>query len=156
MELLDAEETEQGRLAIFNPRRLSPVALVDFCGACHRTWNDVYEMGARNVPNVRFQLYRLENTRCWGDGDARLACIACHDPHSQLSHDAGSYDEECLSCHVVAPQKKPSRDHPGKACPVAKKDCVTCHMPRVVMPSMHAPFVDHRIRIVRPNDPYPD
>jgi hypothetical protein len=29
-------------------------------------------------------------------------------------------------------------------------------MPRVDLPSMHAPFVDHRIRIVRAESPYPD
>src|SRR5580704_15750079 len=40
-ELMDAEQNEAGRQAIFNPGKLSPVALVDFCGACHRTLNDV-------------------------------------------------------------------------------------------------------------------
>jgi hypothetical protein len=154
--LMDEEKTEQGRLAIFNPRRLNPVALVDFCGACHRTLNDVYEMGATGVANVRFQPYRLENSRCWSEGDARLTCVACHDPHQPLVHDAAAYDEKCLACHVATPAKKPSQDHPGKPCPVGKKDCVTCHMSRVNLPSMHAPFTDHRIRIVRPGAPYPD
>jgi hypothetical protein len=154
--LMDEEKHEQGRLAIFNPRRLNPVALVDFCGACHRTLNDVYEMGVTGVANVRFQPYRLEKSRCWGDGDARLACIACHDPHVPLVHDAASYDEKCLACHVGAPARKVTPDHPGKACPVGNKDCVTCHMPRVELPNMHAPFTDHRIRIVRPGAPYPD
>ena len=153
--LMDEEKTEQGRQAIFNPSRLSPVALVDFCGACHRTWNDVYEMNATGVANARFQPYRLENSRCWGDGDARLTCIACHDPHLQLVHEAGAYDQKCLACHAAAPAKK-ARDHPGKACPTGKKDCVTCHMPRVAVPNMHAPFTDHRIRIARAGEPYPD
>jgi|ERR1700730_5538958 len=156
VELMDAEELEQGSKAIFNPKRLSPVALVDFCGACHRTLNDVYEMGSVGVSNVRFQPYRLENSRCWGDGDARLTCIACHDPHQQLTHDAAAYDEKCLACHVVAPAKKTTLEHPGKACPVGKKDCVNCHMPRVVIPYMDAPFTDHRIRIVHPGGPYPN
>lgn len=154
--LMDEEKTDQGRLAIFNPKRLTAIALVDFCGACHRTLNDVYEMGAAGVANVRFQPYRLEKSRCWGDGDARLTCIACHDPHQPLVQDTTSYDEKCLACHVVAPAKKVSQDHPGKACPVGKKDCVTCHMPRVIIPYMHAPFTDHRIRIVRAGAPYPD
>jgi len=153
--LMDEEKTEQGRQAIFNPSRLSPVALVDFCGACHRTWNDVYEMDATGVANARFQPYRLENSRCWGEGDARLTCIACHDPHRQLVHEAGAYDQKCLACHPAAPARK-ARDHPGKACPTGKKDCVTCHMPRVAVPNMHAPFTDHRIRIARAGEPYPD
>ena len=154
--LMDEEKPAEARLAILNPRRLNPVALVDFCGACHRTWNDVYEMGATGVVNARFQPYRLENSRCWSDGDARLTCIACHDPHQQLVRVAGDYDEKCMACHVVTPLNKTSRNHPGKPCPMAKKDCVTCHMPRVVVPNMHSSFVDHRIRIVRPGAPYPD
>jgi hypothetical protein len=155
-EFMDAEQNEAGRQAIFNPAKLSPVALVDFCGACHRTLNDVYEMGVTGVANVRFQPYRLENSRCWGDGDPRLACTACHDPHKQLVHAAGTYDEKCLACHVSSSAAKISPDRPGKACPVARKDCVTCHMPRVTLPSMHAPFVDHRIRIVKAKEKYPD
>jgi cytochrome c554/c'-like protein len=154
--LMDEEKNAQGRLAIFNPARLTPIALVDFCGACHRTWNDVYELGTTGVANARFQPYRLENSRCWGDGDARLTCIACHDPHQQLVHEAKAYDEKCLACHVAAAAEKSSPQHPGKACPVGKKECVTCHMPRVLVPVMHAPFTDHRIRIVRAGQPYPD
>lgn len=153
---MDDDETEKGRLAIFDPSRLSPVALVDFCGACHRTLNDVYELGMNGVGNVRFQPYRLENSRCWGNGDARLTCIACHDPHQPLIREAGAYDGKCLACHVVAPATKASNDHPGKRCPVGKKDCVTCHMPRVDLPNMHAPFTDHRIRVVKRGAPYPD
>jgi cytochrome c554/c'-like protein len=156
VDLMDEEKTAQGRLAIFNPKRLNPIALVDFCGACHRTLNDVYEMGATGVANVRFQPYRLENSRCWGDGDARLTCVACHDPHQPLVHDTAAYDEKCLACHTVPPARKATFSHPGKACPVGEKDCVTCHMPRVILPNMHAPFTDHRIRIVRPGAPYPD
>jgi Cytochrome c3 len=154
--LMDDEKTEAGRRAIFNPKDLSPVALVDFCGACHRTMNDVVEMASTGVETVRFQPYRLESSRCWGDGDARLACTACHDPHQQLVREAGAYDGKCLACHVVAPTTKAPIDHPGKRCPVAKKNCVTCHMPRVDLPNMHAPFTDHRIRIVRRGAPYPD
>lgn len=155
-DLMDAEKNAEGRRAIFNPRSLGPVAQVDFCGACHRTWSDVYEAGITGVENVRFQPYRLENSRCWRDGDARLSCIACHDPHQPLNHDAGTYDEKCLACHASSRSQKPSRDHPGKACPAAAKNCVTCHMPQVQFPSMHAPFVDHHIRIVRPKSTYPD
>src|ERR1700723_1542794 len=42
---------EQGRAAIFNPRRLNPTASVDFCGACHRTWADVI-LGEEKFANV--------------------------------------------------------------------------------------------------------
>ena len=155
-DLMDAEKNAEGRQAIFNPRSLGPVAQVDFCGACHRTSYDVFEARVKGVENVRFQPYRLEKSRCWGDGDARLSCIACHDPHQLLNRDPASYDAKCLACHASSRSQKPSQDHPGKACPTASRNCVTCHMPRVEFPAMHSPFVDHRIRIVRPNSPYPD
>jgi cytochrome c554/c'-like protein len=153
--LMRTEQHVEGEFEIFNPRRLSPIALNDFCGACHRTWNDVYEMGTTGVANVRFQPYRLENSRCWGEGDARLTCIACHDPHQPLNLNLGSYDAKCLACHLKSKREK-AEGHPGKACPVARKNCVSCHMPRVVVPNMHAPFTDHRIRIVKRGAPYPD
>lgn len=154
-ELMDDEKNSEGRQAIFDPGSLGPVAQVDFCGACHRTSYDVLETRTKGAERVRFQPYRLEESRCWGDGDARLTCVACHDPHKPLNHDSASYDEKCLACHASSRSQKPSHDHPGKACPVGAKNCVTCHMPRVDLPSMHAPFVDHRVRIVRANSPYP-
>ena len=52
------------------------------------------------VFNVRFAPYRLENSRCWAEGDSRITCVACHDPHKPLSHDVASYDANCLACHV--------------------------------------------------------
>lgn len=156
VELMDDDKIEEGRAAIFNPARLSPVARVDFCGACHRTLNDVYEMGATGVSNVRFQPYRLENSKCWRDGDARLACTACHDPHQPVVRDAASYDQKCLACHAASAALRTTRERPGKGCPVARKDCTTCHMPRVKVPSMHAPFVDHWIRIALANEKYPE
>ncbi len=97
---------EAGRAAIFNPKKLDPVASVDFCGACHRTWTDVIlgDKKLRSVMNVRFQPYRLEDSKCWrnSQGDARLACVACHNPHEQLNQDASSYDAKCLTCHSSA------------------------------------------------------
>jgi hypothetical protein len=32
---------------------------------------------------------------------------------------------------------------------------VSCHMPTVELPGAHFKFTDHRIRIVRPGQPYP-
>ena len=149
---------EVGRRAILNPHHLNPIASVDFCGACHRTWADVLQGGFTGVINARFQPYRLESSRCWQatKGDARLTCTACHDPHQQLNPEPSSYDQNCLACHVATIGDKPSQDHAGAACPIAKKDCVTCHMPQVELPTMHATFADHRIRIARPNEPYPN
>lgn len=155
-ELMDDEKNAEGRQAIFDPGSLGPVAQVDFCGACHRTAFDVLETKTKGVEKVRFQPYRLEQSRCWGDGDKRLTCVACHDPHQPLNHDAASYDAKCLACHASSRLQKLSPTHPGKACPRATKNCVTCHMPRVEFPAMHSPFTDHRIRVARANAPFPD
>jgi hypothetical protein len=146
---------DEGRRSVLNPRPLNPVASVDFCGACHRTWADVLQAGTTGVANVRFQPYRLENSKCWRPGDARLTCITCHNPHQQLIQDAGAYDVKCLSCHNTRRGER-LQNHPGKACPVSTKNCVTCHMPQVEMPTMHASFTDHRIRIAQANAPYPN
>jgi len=64
-----AGQIAQARQAIFNPATLTPTSTNDFCGACHRTAMDVImnepEPGAFTV---RFQPYRLEESRCW-NGD---------------------------------------------------------------------------------------
>jgi hypothetical protein len=142
---------------ILNPGRLAPVESVDFCGACHRTWQDVVKNGliGIGVYNVRFAPYRLENSKCWGSGDARITCIACHNPHKRLVGDMTSYDSACLRCHIVRGAAK-SRDHPGAACPVAMAKCATCHMPKYEPPGLHSAFTDHWIRVVQPGKPYPD
>lgn len=141
---------------VFNPRRLSPAGQVDFCGACHTTWWDVTLHQAVGFANVRFQPYRLERSRCWGKGDARLTCAACHDPHKPLVRDAGSYDSACLSCHVSGPGAKPDTNHLGNACPKATSNCVTCHMPKYLVDDMHFEYTDHQIRIVRQGEGFPD
>ena len=173
---MKAGKIEQGRRAILNPRKLSPVASVDFCGACHRTWADVIQSEVTGVANVRFQPYRLESSKCWiasgpnrGRSDARLACYTCHDPHQQLVTEISAYDSKCLSCHITNHQAEPQEkitehagqiekitNHPGAACPVATTNCASCHMPKVEVPSMHAPFTDHRIRIAVANTSYPN
>ena len=161
--------------AIFNPARLGPADSVDFCGACHSTWWDTKLSGMKGVTTTRSQPYRLEESKCWGKGDARLTCMACHDPHQQLQTEASAYDAVCLSCHVKSRGEKiadrpdedrrnedrrnedrPGKDHLGKACPTNTQNCVSCHMERVYVPEMHYKFTDHRIRIVRPNEAFPE
>jgi hypothetical protein len=148
---------QNGKELIFNPARLDPVASVDFCGACHRTWQDVVGNGliGAGMLNVRFAPYRLENSRCWKVQDARITCTACHDPHKPLVQEIATYDAACLKCHVQR-SAKPTQAMPGKACPVAQSKCVTCHMPKYQPPTLHSSFTDHWIRVVKPGKPYPD
>jgi hypothetical protein len=155
---MKAGMSEQGVAMIMNPKRLDPVDSVDFCGACHRTWEDVVGNGFTGIGvyNVRFAPYRLENSKCWGKGDARLTCVACHDPHRPLESDAAAYDSHCLQCHLNQVGAKKSADHPGAACRVSTKNCTTCHMPKIETPVQHSIFTDHWIRIVVPGKPYPN
>jgi hypothetical protein len=155
---MKAGKIEAGRRAILNPHKMDSFTSVDFCGACHRTWADVVQGGFTGVINARFQPYRLQNSRCWQatKGDARLTCTTCHDPHEELNLNPGWYDQNCLACHASSPDEKPTSDRPGAACPIAKEDCVTCHMPPVEVPSMRATFADHRIRIARKDEAYPN
>jgi hypothetical protein len=148
---------------ILNPARLNRVDSVDFCGACHRTWEDVVagHLTGVGVFNVRFAPYRLENSKCWKKGDERITCVACHDPHQPLVRDAASYDSRCLACHAGTTGrkmtgKKKTAVLSGEACPVSANNCVTCHMPTVEPPNLHSTFTDHWIRIVRKAAPYPD
>jgi hypothetical protein len=82
--------------------------------------------------------------RCWGQGDARITCVACHEPHQPRPTDPAAYDTRCLSCHVTG-KTVAVRDHPGRACPVGSVNCVTCHMPKYDVPWMHSKFTDHLI-----------
>jgi hypothetical protein len=148
---------QPGESLIFNPARLDRVASVDFCGACHRTWGDVLTLNPDvGIFNVRFAPYRLENSKCWKQGDSRITCLACHDPHQPLSHDTSSYDSACLRCHSAAPPAKQSASRTVPTCRVATKDCITCHMPKYDLPGLHSSFTDHWIRVVRAQAPYPE
>lgn len=144
---------------IFNIARLTPVNAVDGCGACHSTPTDVRLLGAAGVETVRFPAYRLEKSVCWGqNGDARLICSSCHDPHAPLEKEPSAYDHVCQSCHTGAPPATLTTVAANSAvdntsgrlarlCPVAKTRCVSCHMPKYPIPEMHARFTDHRIQI---------
>jgi len=137
---------------------LDPADSVDFCGACHRTYADAVLKGLSRmgIINVRLQPYRLEKSKCWGKGDPRLTCVACHDPHVEVVRGSEFYDGKCLRCHRQSPNTKPTTDHPGTACKVSTKACVTCHMPKIEVPGTHTTFTDHWIRIAHQGEPYPD
>jgi hypothetical protein len=144
--------------SIFNPATLSPAASVDFCGACHRTWADIAMTFSPDIGiiDVRFQPYRLEKSRCWRAGaDARITCVACHDPHKSLARDDDSYDSTCLGCHTRSVHLEGGKAA-APVCKVSTAHCVSCHMPKYPVPQAHATFTDHYIRIVHRGDPYPE
>ena len=156
--LTKAGNARRVKQTIFNPSRWSPDDVnQQFCGACHRSWESVMQMPDRGgEANVRFQPYRLANSKCYQNpDDRRISCIACHDPHAPLSHEAATYDAKCLACHQsgsVALKK-------GRAAPACsagkQQDCAACHMPKIEPEGLHFKFTDHWIRIVKAGDEYP-
>lgn len=133
---------------------LSSESLSRFCGQCHRTWATVVRNGWHGRVNVRFEPYRLENSRCFNGTDPRISCIACHDPHRNLVRNETFYDSKCLACH--ASDARPVSGEKARQCPVSGSHCVQCHMPQVNVPGAHRSFTDHQIRIVRAGEPFPN
>jgi hypothetical protein len=148
---------------IFNPQRLSASEELDFCGACHSspkqhgtTAQSVKNGDLRGVRTVLSQPYRFMSSRCWNSADARSRCTFCHDPHQAVAHEAAAYDAKCLACHASEASATAHAAQLGKACPVGKHNCTSCHMPPVEVPGTRLTFTDHRIRVSRPGEPYPD
>jgi hypothetical protein len=121
-----------------------------FCGGCHRTWDEIATGPKLGVASVRFQPYRITNSKCYDSADGRISCVACHDPHQPLNVDEASYDSKCLACHAAGAHGA------ARLCKVSKNNCASCHMPQVAMPGSHHSFTDHQIRIVRANEAFPD
>jgi len=144
-------------LNIYNPAGLDGLELSqEFCGACHQSFETVMGLESQGgAANVRFQPYRIFNSRGHLTEDRRMSCVACHDPHGPLERDPVKYDANCLSCHLTTPREPKTRARTAAACPVATRQCVTCHMPKVELPSMHFKFTDHWVRIARPGQPVP-
>jgi hypothetical protein len=113
------------------------------CAQCHPSWGETAAKGPHSVLNVRVQLYRLTNSRCYDSADRRISCTACHNPHEPLVTDLSYYDRKCVQCHAT------------NRCPVSNTGCVNCHMPKVEIPTLHYSFTDHQIRIQTADKRYP-
>ncbi|MEJ7618015.1 MAG: multiheme c-type cytochrome [Pyrinomonadaceae bacterium] len=140
---------------ILNPGRFDTEGVTQFCGACHRSWIQVQMMGIQGAENVRFQPYRIFNSKCYDHTDKRISCTACHDPHTELVKETSYYDAKCQACHQTT-QKLPVSAKKVRICPVGKQNCASCHMPKVELPGAHFKFTDHQIRIARPGEAYPN
>jgi hypothetical protein len=127
---------------------LTTEELSDFCGECHRTWSQVAENGPRGIQNIRFQPYRLAGAKCYNAADSRIKCTACHDPHRLLETRLEAYDAKCAACH--------SASGGAPACRAGTRVCAGCHMPKLDLPGAHHKFTDHRIRIAKAGEAYPD
>lgn len=132
----------------FHLKGLSADQVSDFCGSCHRTWAEIASQGNPSIANVRFQPYRLTESKCYDPYDERISCLACHNPHKELDPVSKNYTAKCLACHDGGKAG-------AKSCRVSGSNCVSCHMPKLELPGAHYRFTDHRIRIVKPGEPYP-
>lgn len=165
-----ATAVKGGRSSIFNPATLDPVNLEDFCGECHRSSQLVIREGLHGLDTIHYEPYRLEMSQCW-IMTRRITCVTCHDPHQALQRGPAAYDSACLSCHSSRANSRArarrtasntratreARDHVairamGSTCPVAVRNCASCHMPECRLPSAPFTMSDHFIRIVGPDD----
>jgi Cytochrome c554 and c-prime len=128
---------------------LSTEEVSKFCGQCHRTWEEIAFTSKLGITNVRFQPYRLTNSKCHDAEDPRISCLTCHDPHQEVDREAAHYDAKCQACHGGGK----TGAHP---CKVPTDNCPSCHMPKLELPGSHYKFSDHEIRIVKANEKYPD
>lgn len=143
---------KKGDPKLFQMKKLTGMSAEDsavFCGQCHRTWEYVAEHGPHGVGNVRFQPYRLTNSKCFDVDDARISCVSCHNPHDKIDRTASDYDAKCLACHSTG--GKPG----AKICTTGTTGCSNCHMPKTALPGSHHSFTDHNIRVAGKGAPFP-
>ncbi|MDT7806746.1 MAG: hypothetical protein QOJ70_559 [Acidobacteriota bacterium] len=142
---------------VFNPGELNALDMSqEFCGSCHLGFNQAMLLPEQGgVNNIRFQAYRIFNSPGHRGSDPRISCVACHDPHRKLEHEASNYDSKCFACHLTTSKEAKTKERAASACPVSTKGCVTCHMPKIEIPGMHARFTDHWIRTVKSGETIP-
>ena len=133
-------------------KKLNTEEVSDVCGRCHRTWEQISVNGPKGIANVRFQPYRLTNSKCYDAEDRRISCVACHDPHTDLEVRTQSYDSRCLACHTKGSTSRAATH----ICKAGTSRCAECHMPKYEIPGSHMIFNDHQIRIVRNKEDYPN
>ena len=146
-----------GKLDSVPPKlgRMATEDISNFCGQCHRSWGEVVRGHMFGLTDVRFQPYRLTKSKCYDGSDARIGCLACHDPHNNLITADSFYEAKCLACHPAKPHAK-SLKPLAKACPVAKTGCIGCHMPKTQQPGGPRILTDHFIRVVHPGEAFPE
>ena len=104
----------------------------------------------RALPNIRFQPYRLTGSKCYDPDDARISCLTCHNPHQDFDNpQTVDFDPQVPGMPREGENRapKPVRSPKTSAC--------TCHMPKIDCRGPTTNSTDHRIRIVKPNEPYP-
>jgi tetratricopeptide (TPR) repeat protein len=173
------------RNAIVNPGRLTRERQMDVCAQCHlettstplphsmlkigRTpfsyqpgepltdyrlsFDHKAGMGYDDRMEVAQQAYRLRKSACFLK--SQLTCIACHDPHQELTGDDATrhYVEVCIGCHSKAHASGLPAVHPDAVRATDQKpNCLTCHMwSRRTDDAVHVVMTDHYIQRYKPD-----
>jgi hypothetical protein len=155
-----ALETGLPDLAIINPSGASALSVsIKQCNDCHVLEHKIPENDPENPGWIRSQGIGWSRSRCNTESGTAFGCVTCHDPHQTATATSTSdYESKCLKCHALtnkpasiespaSPANSGTRSQP-RACPVnPSKGCLTCHMPRVRIDSLHTDLTDHYIRV---------
>lgn len=139
--------------------RLSPVALNERCGKCHRSAQQVQVDTPEAEQTHRFQPFALLRSRCRTADNSPLPCLGCHTAHNNATTDRDYYNRICMQCHSAGgssashgqtqPLRFPVKS--GRKCPVnSTARCIDCHMrPKKMFPIPTFPgtMADHLISI---------
>ncbi len=129
---------------ISNPGRLSPRALAENCGQCHRapsSTNSVTRSETDDPQSVRFAPIGLMASQCFRRSGT-LSCLTCHNPHENVAQNASHYVEKCVACHGAPLEQTNAACRRG-----TRENCLPCHMPKAQIAPFLA-FTDHRIRVI--------
>lgn len=145
IQAITSGEAQRG-LQIENPGKFSARKQVEFCGTCHGEPPKETDLQAlaqimTDKRTVRLHPKRLILSRCYDESKGRLKCTTCHDPHDNLPASLSAFDNRCQDCHGAIGLTQ-------SLCPVAKRNCVSCHMPKEKVMA-HSSFADHWIRVIR-------
>jgi hypothetical protein len=171
-----------GDRSIVNPVKLAPWLANNICMYCHeggdarvlmpgKRYDDfrpgtplASTVGIFAVPYDRrsppqdpllrhFALMSL--SQCYLKTGGRLACITCHDPHSQPSPQEAPafFRSKCLTCHTDKSCGLPLETRTIRTPP---DGCAGCHMPKQSLRTIsHSALTDHRI-LARAGGPLPE
>jgi hypothetical protein len=162
-------EQEGVDYTIVNPRHLAPDLRDAVCEQCHLEGEARVRRYGRGLydyrPGLPLQEFwavfvaaghdhkavnhveQMRQSKCFraGQGDKRMGCISCHDPHRRVRPAARLkwYRRACLKCHTHRPCSVP----PAVRRLENKDDsCIACHMPPFESSDVvHHAATDHRI-----------